>query len=204
MSAAVLRPEPATPGALIFRDAGLPGCYDIALRAGEDARGRFAKTFHAPSFAAAGLATDFVEAFHTMSRRGVLRGMHLQLPPHAHAKLVSCVAGEVFDVLLDLRVGSPSYGAHRVFELRDDEPRAIYVAPGVAHGFYAVSDRAVVTYMVTTVHAPAHDAGVRWDSIGVQWPGAEPALSPRDRDLPAFADFESPFRFERVPRNDVG
>jgi dTDP-4-dehydrorhamnose 3,5-epimerase len=189
---------------LTFHPAGLPGCVVVDPRDAKDERGRFVKLMHAPSFAERGMACDFVETFYTASRRGVLRGMHLQLPPHAHAKLVSCLVGTVLDVLLDLRVGSPTYGEHRAFELCDDQPRALYVAPGVAHGFYTLSEEATMVYLVTSVHAPTHDAGVRWDTFGMQWPDAEPVLSPRDRMLPPLDEFVSPFAFGGVSPSTAG
>ena len=192
-TARAAHPPPAGP--LVFARLDLPGCYAVDVSSSEDARGRFVKVFHASSFAAHGLATDFAEEFYTVSRYGVLRGMHVQLPPHAHAKLVHCMSGTILDVLLDLRVGSPTFGQHRAFELTGARPRALYIAPGVAHGFHTVSEEATVLYNVTSVHAPASDAGVRWDSFGMTWPSASPILSVRDRALPGLAEFASPFVF---------
>jgi dTDP-4-dehydrorhamnose 3,5-epimerase len=182
------------PAGVAIRPAGLPGCFEIEPPGSADDRGRFVKPFHAPTFAAHGLASDFAEAFYTVSRRGALRGMHFQLPPHAHAKLVYCVAGAVLDVLLDLRAGSPSFGEHRVFELDGERPMALYLPPGVAHGFYATTE-ATLVYHVTTPHAPQYDAGVRWDSFGMVWPAQAPILSARDRSLPGVAEFTTPFAF---------
>jgi dTDP-4-dehydrorhamnose 3,5-epimerase len=189
------------PGGTALRAAGLPGCFEIEPLASADERGRFVKPFHAPTFAAHGLASDFAEAFYTVSRCGALRGMHFQLPPHAHAKLVYCVSGTILDVLLDLRVGSPTFGQHRVFELNGERPLALYLPPGVAHGFYATSE-ATLAYHVTTPHAPRHDGGVRWDSFGMAWPTRAPILSARDRVLPSVDEFASPFAFtpEQPPR----
>lgn len=189
---------------LTFHPAGLPGCVVVQPRDAADDRGRFVKLVHAPSFAEIGMRHDFAETFYTTSRHRVLRGMHLQLPPHDHAKLISCVAGTVLDVLLDLRVGSPTYGQHRTFDLRDEHPRALYIAPGVAHGFYTLSGEATMVYLVTSAHAPAYDAGVRWDTFGVRWPDGEPVLSARDRTLPALADFASPFSFGSANPSPAG
>jgi len=178
-----------------FAPVGLPGCLEVLPRAADDARGRFVKCFHAPSFAARGLDHEFAEAFYTTSRLGAIRGMHFQLPPHAHAKLVWCVAGTMLDVLLDLRRGSPTYGEHVVQELDDSVPKGLYIPPGIAHGFYATSERSILAYMVTSVHSPQHDSGVRWDSFGVAWPDTSPIISPRDATLPALKDFVTPFEF---------
>ena len=182
-----------------FAPAGLPGCLEVLPRAAEDARGRFVKLFHAPSFEAHGLACDFAEAFYTTSRLGAIRGMHFQLPPRAHAKLVWCVAGAVLDVLLDLRRGSPTYGQYISRELGESVPMGLYIPPGVAHGFYATSDRSILAYLVTSEHSAPHDAGVRWDSFGMNWPNRSPIISPRDAILPAASDFVTPFEFADEP-----
>ena len=182
-----------------FTPAGLPGCFEVLPRAAADDRGRFVKFFHAPSYAARGLDHDFDEAFYTVSRVGALRGMHCQLPPRDHAKLVWCVAGTLLDVLLDLRRGSPTFGEHVTLELDESVPKGLYIPAGVAHGFYTTSDRSILAYLVTTAHSPQHDGGVRWDSFGMTWPDRSPIISPRDAVLPALNDFVSPFEFVDHP-----
>jgi dTDP-4-dehydrorhamnose 3,5-epimerase len=182
-----------------FRPTNLPRCLEVLPRVRPDARGRFVKTFHAPSFEAAGLPTLFRETFFSESRRGVLRGMHFQLPPFVQEKLVYCPAGRVLDVLVDLRVGSPTFGRVASFELGADDVRMLFVAAGVAHGFCALSEPAVMAYHVTAPHSPSHDAGIRWDSVGFDWPVREPLVSERDQALPRLADFVSPFRFAEPP-----
>jgi dTDP-4-dehydrorhamnose 3,5-epimerase len=176
---------------------GLAGCLLLQPRVLADARGRFVKTFHADAFRALGLETGFVEQYYSHSQRGVVRGMHFQRPPAQHAKLVYCVHGEVFDVVLDLRLGSPTYGETRSFTLSAEQGNAIYIPAGMAHGFCATSELATLVYNVTSVYAPEHDSGVRWDSIGVQWPADAPLVSPRDAAFVALADFESPFDHDR-------
>lgn len=183
------------PVPLTLHPLAITGVMELRPRVHRDGRGRFVKPFHAPTFRANGLACDFAETFYTTSRRGVLRGMHLQLPPHDHEKLVFCASGEVLDVVVDLRVGSPTYGAHATCLLGDESGNVLYVPRGVAHGFYALSDDALLVYQVTTPHSPAHDGGVRWDSAGVDWPDSDPVISPRDHALPTLAEFRSPFRF---------
>jgi dTDP-4-dehydrorhamnose 3,5-epimerase len=176
-----------------LRPLGLPGCHEILPTVARDRRGSFVKTFHREAFAAAGLAHDFAEEYYSVSRQGVLRGLHFQVPPRDHAKLVYCVAGSVLDALLDLRRGSPTYGEHRLVTLSSRRRNLVYVAPGLAHGFYVTSRSATLVYKTTTVHAPDCDRGVRWDSAGIPWPDREPVLSDRDRGFPALADFDSPF-----------
>jgi dTDP-4-dehydrorhamnose 3,5-epimerase len=178
-----------------FEPTELPGCLAVLPRAADDARGRFVKFFHAPSFAASGLDHEFAEAFYTTSREGVIRGMHLQVPPRAHAKLVWCLAGKALDVLLDLRRGSPTYGRHITIDLDESVPRGVYIPPGIAHGFCATSESSILAYLVTSAHSPEHDRGVRWDSFGMTWPDRTPMVSQRDAMLPALEDFASPFEF---------
>jgi dTDP-4-dehydrorhamnose 3,5-epimerase len=153
------------------------------------------KIFVEEVFAARGLATRFAEEFYTVSLCGVLRGLHLQLPPHDHDKIVYCTSGSVLDVVLDLRVGSPTFRRWEAVELTGETGTGLYIPRGVAHGFYALTDQAVMAYLVTTHHAPSHDAGVRWDSFGMPWPDGKPTLSARDAALPALKDFVSPFEY---------
>lgn len=171
----------------------LPGCLLVHLDRFEDPRGCFVKTYHREAFEAAGLQALDGESFYTESRRGVLRGMHFQVPPAAHDKLVHCQAGRVLDVFVDLRRSSPAYGRHCTVELSGGSSLALYLPEGIAHGFVTLSDHACMAYQVSRVHSPAHDAGIRWDSFGFAWPVASPILSPRDQGHPALAYFESPF-----------
>jgi len=173
----------------------IAGCHEIRPRVVDDARGRFVKVFHRPAFEALGLRADFVEDYYSVSRRGVLRGLHFQAPPTDHAKLVYCPEGEVFDVVVDVRRSSPSYGRALGFELGATRGRLLHLEPGLAHGFYVLSAHAVMVYKTTTVHAPAQDGGILWNSVEVDWPfvGGAPVVSARDRSLPALRDFSSPF-----------
>lgn len=174
---------------------GLPGCHILTPRVARDARGAFVKTFHREVFAAAGLRHDFVEEYYSVSRRGVLRGLHFQAPPHDHAKLVYCTAGTVLDAVVDLRAGSPTFGHHRIVPLGSRQRNLVYIAPGLAHGFYVTSASATLVYKTTSVYSPEHDCGIRWDSAGIAWPDASPLLSERDRGFPALRDFRTPFVF---------
>jgi dTDP-4-dehydrorhamnose 3,5-epimerase len=134
----------------------LPGCYEIQPRVLSDARGSFVKTFHRDWFAECGLATEFAEVYYSMSDRRVLRGLHFQLPPHDCAKLVYCVAGQVMDVAVDLRVGSPTFGQFTHLELSAERANLVYLPTGLAHGFYTLSEQAVMVYHVTTVGGDLH------------------------------------------------
>ena len=173
----------------------IPGCIELQPAVLADGRGAFVKTFRQDWFAEAGMRTDWVEQYYSVSEKGVLRGLHFQLPPHDHAKLVYCTAGEVMDVAVDLRVDSPTFGRHVCVTLSAGKGNMLYLESGLAHGFYTLSDSATMLYSVTSVHAPGHDAGIRWDSAGIPWPDGNPRLSERDQALPPLREFASPFRF---------
>lgn len=171
----------------------IQGFYEILPTVRQDNRGRFVKTVHAGWFAEHGVRFDFREQYYSVSRRGVLRGLHFQLPPSDHAKLVYCTDGRVFDVALDLRKGSPTVGQWAALELSAETGNMAYLATGLAHGFFTVSHSATLVYNVTSVYDPERDAGIRWDSAGIDWPDAKPILSDRDRALPPLGQFSSPF-----------
>ncbi len=174
----------------------LSGCYEVQPKLFPDSRGRFAKLFSGEVFAAAGLTANFPELACSVSTKGVLRGLHFQLPPADHAKVVFCVEGKVVDVVVDIRVNSPTYGQHLVIELDADRGNGLYIPRGFAHGFYVPVEKAVFVYKIETPWAPKLDAGLAWDSVGVHWPDKSPILSDKDRKLPRLSDFQSPFRYE--------
>jgi dTDP-4-dehydrorhamnose 3,5-epimerase len=175
----------------------LQGIHLLQTKIFEDARGDFVKTFHSGFFLELGVDFVPVEEFFSTSKKGVLRGMHFQLPPHDHAKLVYCVRGSVLDVLLDLRRGSPTYGQHVSTVLSEENHHQFYIPTGFAHGFLALEDNSVMVYKTTAVYAEDHDAGLRWDSFGFDWGFHGPIISQRDLSLPRLADFTSPFNFVR-------
>ena len=177
----------------MFRETSIPGCLEIELPVSRDKRGSFTKSFRRDWWHQAGLKTEFLEEYHTLSGRGVLRGLHFQLPPRAVAKLVYCPWGEVLDAVVDLRSGSPAYGRHQLFDLKDT---ALYLPRGLAHGFYVLSDSALMVYKVSDYYAPELDAGILWDSAGIPWPDEKPLISNRDAGFPDLKDFKTPFRFE--------
>jgi len=171
----------------------IKGCCEIFPTIRKDARGAFVKIFHAPDFRSLGLATEFREAYYSVSRRGVLRGLHFQRPPEAIAKLLYCVEGEIVDAVLDLRRRSETYGKSITIRLNAKKANMLYVPKGCAHGFYTVSKRVVMLYHTTGVYSPEHDSGLLWNSAGIKWPSRKPILSPRDAALPLFSGFKSPF-----------
>jgi len=174
----------------------LPGCYLLQPVRARDHRGIFVKTVHPGVYGEHGMESGFVEQFYSVSYRGVLRGMHFQVPPFHHAKLVYCLRGRILDAVVDLREGSPTYGRFERFELSGKNGSLLYIPAGMAHGYYVDSPYALVLYNTTRPHSPEHDGGIRWDSAGIPWPSSLPILSERDRAFPSLNDFSSPFRFE--------
>jgi len=172
----------------------IAGIQKIHARRFEDQRGSFLKTFSQPDLDALGVDFLVREHYVSVSKRGVLRGMHFQLPPSDHAKLVICSAGRVLDVVLDCRLGSPSHGETMAMELEGASAAGLFIPSGCAHGFLALQDESVMHYLVSSPHDPARDSGILWNSFGFDWPVTHPLLSPRDTKLPRWDLFHSPFR----------
>jgi dTDP-4-dehydrorhamnose 3,5-epimerase len=170
-----------------------PGLALVHPDAYPDPRGTLVTMFRSAALAAAGLDTLFTDEIYSVSRRHVLRGMHFQRPPHAQAKLITCLCGAILDVVLDLRTDSPTFGQHYACELTPENHTLIHVPTGFAHGFLSLADHTVVLYKISAPYAPSAEASLRWDSFGFSWPCATPVLSDRDRTAPSFAGFTSPF-----------
>ena len=179
-----------------FVSTDMPGLLQVSLSRHDDVRGRFVKVFHEPTYRSNGLATHFSEEFYSQSSRRVLRGLHFQTPPHESIKLVYCVEGCVLDAVVDLRRNSPTFGQHRCFELDAQRPSALYIPSGLAHGFYVLSDSALMVYKVTEPYSPDHDLGIRWDSCAIPWQDADPIISSRDSRFPEFKNYQTPFSFK--------
>lgn len=178
----------------------IAGVLLLQPTARSDARGRLVKTISEDIFEQHGIPTKFAEQYYSVSAHNVLRGLHFQIPPHDHYKLVTCVDGSVFDVVIDLRKGSGSYGRHQSFELNGAKGDSVFIPSGCAHGFYVRSDVAVMLYNVSSLYAPSHDMGIRWDSVCITWPSKRPVISERDALLVPFADFTTPFELSRRAR----
>ena len=170
-----------------------------------DARGWFVEVYNEATFAAMGIATRFVQDNHSLSRPALtLRGLHFQTPPHGQDKLVRCVRGRVFDVAVDLRAGSPSFGRWIGTELSAENGRQLFVPSGFAHGFLTLEPDCEICYKVSALYSPECDAGLAWDDpdIAVAWPlppGIAPELSNKDKSLPSLAAFASPFPYDGRP-----
>jgi dTDP-4-dehydrorhamnose 3,5-epimerase len=154
-----------------------------------DARGFMVETFRADTWAELGIGVEFVQHNHSRSCEGTLRGIHFQTEP-GQAKLVRCPRGRIFDVAVDLRRGSPTYGQWEGHELDDESHRQLYVPVGFGHGFAVLSEEADVAYLLSSVYDPATESGIAWNDpdVGVEWPLADPLLSERDKTAPKLAE----------------
>ncbi|HJX09981.1 MAG TPA: dTDP-4-dehydrorhamnose 3,5-epimerase [Candidatus Binatia bacterium] len=180
-----------------FSRGEIPDVILIQPRLFRDGRGCFMETYKRSDFAAHGIAESFVQSNHSRSARGILRGLHFQKHPKAQGKLVCALSGEIFDVAVDLRLGSPSYGKWLGSTLSGDQASMLYIPPGFAHGFCVTSAEAEVLYMTTEEYAPAYEAGIVWNDpdLAIRWPLADPQLSERDRHWPRLRAADNNFDF---------
>ena len=182
---------------MIFHETPLHGAYLVDLEKRGDDRGFFARAFCKKEFGRLGLSTDFVQMNNsTSSQKGTLRGMHYQLSPGAEAKLVRCIRGRLWDVILDLRTGSKTFGRSFGAELSDENRRAMYVPKGCAHGFLSLVDDMEVLYLVDEYYTPELERGIRWNdpTFKIEWPIEPVVLSDKDRD---HRDFDPAFHLSK-------
>ncbi len=173
--------------AMTFEPLSLPGAYCIRPGRSVDDRGFFARRFCAETFARHGLATDFVQrSISFNNRRGTIRGLHFQAPAAVETKIVRCTRGAAFDVIVDLRAGSPTYGRWHGEEITADNRLMVYVPKGFAHGFQTLSDATEIDYEITPEYRPEAARGIRFDdpTLAIAWPLPNPILSQRDVALP--------------------
>ena len=175
----------------------IPGVVLIEPRVFEDQRGFFMETYKTPDFAAAGIKENFVQENHSRSSKGVLRGLHYQHPPFAQGKLVRVVRGEIFDVAIDIRKGSLTWGKWVGVILSEENKNIIYIPESFAHGFCVLSDIAEMIYKATNVYSPEYEAGIIWNDpeINIDWPIREPILSEKDKKLPSLKDADIRFYY---------
>ncbi|HEY9856295.1 MAG TPA: dTDP-4-dehydrorhamnose 3,5-epimerase [Stenomitos sp.] len=168
---------------------GIPGLIVIEPKAFGDPRGFFLETYAEHRYQEAGITPRFVQANHSRSRRGVLRGLHYQLI-QPQGKLVYVARGAVYDVAVDIRRGSPTFGKHHGVVLDDQTHRQMYVPPGFAHGFVVLSEECDFLYQVTDYYHPASEHGIAWDdpALGIEWPISDVLLSDKDRQHPTLAN----------------
>lgn len=178
-----------------IQGTAMPGAQVINLPASEDARGVFVKTFHNSILKEQGIDFTLKESYFSLSNKDVIRGMHFQLPPHQHSKIVFCPQGAILDVIVDLRVGSPTYKQWIGQILSAENHKAFYIPEGFAHGFKSLTNDAITYYLVSSEYSKDHDTGIRYDSIGLDWNVVDPIISARDLSFPRIEDFDSPFVF---------
>ena len=171
----------------------IEGLYLIKTEIIEDKRGRFIKTFHKETFKNFELNVDFVESYYSISDKNVIRGMHFQVPPEDHNKLVYVPAGEIIDVILDIRKKSKTFGKFESFDLSSENGNLLYIPKGCAHGFLSLKDNTIVTYLQTTMYNKNCDKGIAYDSFGFNWNCVNPIISDRDKNFTKLNEYNSKF-----------
>ncbi|MFZ1979304.1 MAG: dTDP-4-dehydrorhamnose 3,5-epimerase family protein [Bacteroidota bacterium] len=170
----------------------IPGVILIDNFTYDDERGGFIKAFSADFFELCGLSFIPREFYYSISKKNVIRGMHFQIPPKEHAKLIFVLEGAILDVVLDLRKSSPMFGKSTSYCLAKGE-NSIYIPPGCAHGFKSLHENTITFYSQTSCYSKEHDTGVLWNSFGFDWGVGEPIVSERDKSFKTFNNFTSPF-----------
>ena len=182
---------------MLIKPLKVKDAYEITLKPFHDQRGYFIVTYDPDIFTEHGLTNDWVQENQSGNLgKGILRGLHFQRPPHAETKLVRAVVGTVFDMFLDLRRSSPSYGKWDSVILSADKFNMVYIPKGCAHAYCTISEESIIAYKVDARYAPEASGGIRWDDpdLNIPWPlEDEPILSERDMRWGSFTDFESPF-----------
>ncbi|MBI3315770.1 MAG: dTDP-4-dehydrorhamnose 3,5-epimerase [Candidatus Omnitrophica bacterium] len=177
-----------------FIKTSIPGVIVIEPKFYEDARGFFFESYQKEVFAKHGIATEFVQDNHTLSAKGVLRGLHFQIPPRAQAKLVRVIKGEAFDVVVDVRRGSKTFGRFVTLGLSSENKKMVYVPVGFAHGYCALKDGTEFLYKTSDLYSPEHERGLAWDdpALGIPWPKLDTGylLSDKDRQYPTLKNLE--------------
>ncbi len=178
---------------MTFTQTELAGAFVIESERHSDERGYFARAYCRREFSEAGLDPDIAQCGISFNaKRGTLRGMHFQVSPHQEVKLVRCLRGSIFDVLVDLRSGSPTYRRWTGVTLTEGKDSAIYIPKGLAHGFQTLEDNSLVYYQISEFHHPESARGVRWNDprFNIDWPLEPTVISDRDRDYPDFEELE--------------
>jgi dTDP-4-dehydrorhamnose 3,5-epimerase len=190
-------------GKITVKQTSLDGVLLIEPQYFKDSRGFFVESYNKNDFSQAGIIDEFVQDNHSKSQKGVLRGLHYQYP-HAQGKLVRVLKGSIYDVAVDIRVGSPTFGEHFAVTLSENNPAMLYVPAGFAHGFLVLDDNTEVMYKVTDIYYPPGDAGLLWNDpdLNIPWPldrmgMKEPILSEKDTRHPVLSRLQSPFQYQQ-------
>ncbi len=181
-----------------FESARLPGLIIVTPRVFPDERGFFLEFCKQSEFHDGGIRESFVQDNHSNSSKGVLRGLHYQKPPCGQGKLIGCVTGRIFDVAVDIRRGSPTFGQWEGLELSDSNHKMLWIPRGFAHGFYVLSDTADVFYKVTAEYSRENECGIIWNDpdIGIAWPDKNPILSDVDTKHPRLSEAGEDYTYE--------
>ncbi|GAX63001.1 dTDP-4-dehydrorhamnose 3,5-epimerase and related enzyme [Candidatus Scalindua japonica] len=182
-----------------FKKLAIPEVILIEPEVFKDDRGFFMETYKLSDFKKTGIDVDFVQICHSRSSKNILRGLHYQLNPNAQGKLVRCIKGDVFDVAVDIREGSPTFGKWVAEILSEDNNKMLYIPEGFAHGFVVLSDWADMLYNMTNEYAPESARGIAWDDAGlaISWPVSNPVLSESDQNSPALEKIDNTFKYEK-------
>jgi dTDP-4-dehydrorhamnose 3,5-epimerase len=178
----------------------MPDVIVIEPRVFEDDRGWFMETYKSSDFLANGIPGEFLQDNHSKSQvKGTLRGLHYQMNPAAQGKLVRCVTGAIYDVAVDIRKGSPTYGKWMAAELSSENHRTVWIPPGFAHGFCTLTDTAEVAYKTTVEYSAEHDRAILWNdpALAIDWPVSEPSMSAKDLQAPLLDEAENNFDWSR-------
>lgn len=176
-----------------IESTSIDGLKVVHLDRINDIRGSFLKVFNEDFFKLNNMETDFRESYFSVSAKNVIRGMHFQIPPFDHVKLVYINQGAISDVVLDIRKGSPTYGRYFNFRMTQEIPVLLYIPKGCAHGFLSLEDNTIVSYLQSTVYNQTCDKGIKYDSFGVDWGIINPVLSSRDLTFPEFSQINYEF-----------
>jgi len=181
-----------------FKSLDIPEVVLIEPKVFEDERGFFMETYKMPDFVTAGIKANFVQDNHSRSTKGILRGLHYQNPPFAQGKLVRAIKGEIFDVAVDIRTGSPTWGKWIGVILSEENKNILYVPETFAHGFCVLSEVAEVIYKTTNVYSAEAEAGIIWNDkdLNIEWPVKKPILSEKDQNLPSLKNADIRFYYK--------
>lgn len=180
---------------MIIRKTAIEGLLEIEPTVFQDSRGYFLESFREEALRNFGIELTFVQDNESMSKKGVLRGLHFQSPPYEQGKLVRVIKGAVLDVALDIRIGSPTYGQHCSIILSEENKIQFWVPPGFAHGFLVLEDDTIFSYKCTNYYNKESEGAVKWDdpALDIPWNISEPVLSEKDKIAPLLSELVSPF-----------
>lgn len=178
---------------ITFEETGIKGLKIIHTRHLADNRGYFSKIQNSTIFSDVGITSSVAEIYTSMSHKGVVRGLHFQNPPSAQSKIVFCLSGSIYDVAVDLRKKSPTYGKHYAMKLCSSKPVGLYVPEGFAHGLQSLEDGTFIINACSNVYDPTAEVGIKWDSCNIEWPIKNAIVSEKDMQQPSLNEFHSEF-----------